>query len=55
MEKEKLIFLEEKTKKQNKKQKIIDLFKIERNNLKEKLNIIQQGPHAKKISAVSDK
>lgn len=52
MEKERLSFLEDKKCKYLKKSKIIEMLKMERNNLKDQLNTFEQGPFAKKTIEV---
>lgn len=52
MEKDRLTYLEDKKSKHSKRSKIIEMLKIERNNLKDQLNSFEQGPFAKKTIEV---
>lgn len=52
MEKDRIAYIEDKKSKHYKQIKIIETLKRERNNLKDRLNAIQIGPHAKKTSEV---
>ena len=52
MEKDRLVYMEEKKSKHLKKLKIIETLKSERNSLKDRLNVILEGPHAKQTKEV---
>ena len=52
MEKERIIFYEDKNKKSRKNKKIIEILSKERDQLQITLNAIQEGPHAKRESEV---
>lgn len=53
MEKDRVAFVEEKKRKNLIKLKIIETLKAERNALRDRLNTIQDGPHAKRTLDVS--
>lgn len=53
MEKDRIAFVEEKKRKNLIKLKIIETLKFERNALRDRLNAIQDGPHAKRTLEVS--
>lgn len=52
MEKDRVTYLEDKKSKHLKKNKIIEMLKTERNNLKDQLNSYEQGPYARKTTEV---
>lgn len=52
MEKDRIVFTEDKKCKNIKKLKIIETLKTERNNLRDRVNAIQEGPHAKRTNEV---
>lgn len=52
MEKDRIEFMEEKRRKNLIKLKIIETLKVERNELRERVNAIQEGPHAKRTLEV---
>lgn len=55
MEKDRIAFVEEKKRKNLIKLKIIETLKAEQNTLRDRLNAIQDGPHAKRTLEVTIK
>lgn len=53
MEKEHKAFLEEKRSIANKRERIIETLKKEKDSLQERLDAIQEGPHARRDAKVS--
>lgn len=52
MEKDRVLFLDEKRNAMMKRTRLLETLKKEQNDLQERLNIMQTGPHARKESKV---